>query len=82
MSDSRRAAERLVNRMQHIVEAQQRVIYFLLSVIAAFLITYFITLHETTFTQIQQYVLFILLFAVALWISEAIPPFAVGILIV
>ena len=82
MSDSRRAAERLVNRMQHIVEAQQRVIYFLLSVIAAFLITYFITIHETTFTQIQQYVLFILLFAVALWISEAIPPFAVGILIV
>jgi sodium-dependent dicarboxylate transporter 2/3/5 len=82
MADSRRAAERLVNRMQHIVEAQQRVIYFLVSIISAFLITYYITLHETSFTQIQQYVLFILLFAVALWMSEAIPPFAVGILIV
>ena len=82
MADSRRAAERLVNRMQHIVEAQQRVIYFLLSLIIAFLITYFITINETSFTQIQQYVLFVLIFAVALWVSEAIPPFAVGILIV
>ena len=82
MADSRRAAERLVNRMQHVVEAQQRVIYFLSSLILAFLVTYFITVNEAAFTQIQQYVLFILIFAVALWISEAIPPFAVGILIV
>lgn len=82
MADSRRAAERLVNQMQHVVEAQRRVIYFLLSLIAAFLTTYFVSTHEAGFTEVQQFVLFILVFAVALWISEAIPPFSVGLLIV
>lgn len=82
MSDSRRAAERLVNRMQHVVEAQRRVIFFLSSIVVAFLVTYFASLQEETLTQIQEYVLFILIFAVALWVTEAIPPFAVGLLIV
>lgn len=82
MADSRRAAERYVNRMQYVVEAQKRIIYFLSSLIVAFLITHFVSVQEPSTTQMQQYVLFILIFAVALWITEAIPPFAVGILIV
>lgn len=82
MADSRRAADRLVNRMQHVVEAQRRVIYFLSSLVVAFLATYFVSVQEGTLTTIQEYVLFILIFAVALWVTEAIPPFAVGLLIV
>ncbi|MGI9527726.1 MAG: SLC13 family permease [Weeksellaceae bacterium] len=82
MGDSRMAAERLVNRMQRVVDAQQRVIYFLLSLIGAFLFTFYITTIEEEFSIIQQYVFFILIFSVALWVTEAIPPFAVGILIV
>lgn len=82
MADSRRAAERLVNRMQRLVDAQKRIILFLLSLIAAFLITFYVTRHEASFTIVQEYVLFILIFAVALWMTEAIPPFAVGLLIV
>lgn len=79
MADSRRAAER---KIQRIVDAQQRIIFFLLSLIAAFLATFFLTQHEPEFTSTQQYVFFILVFAVALWVTEAIPPFAVGLLIV
>ncbi|MDO5510277.1 MAG: DASS family sodium-coupled anion symporter [Weeksellaceae bacterium] len=82
MADSRRVAERVMNRMQKLVDAQQRIIFFLLSLIAAFLATFFITLNEPSITLTQQYVMFILVFAVALWITEAIPPFSVGLLIV
>lgn len=82
MADSRRAAERLVSRMQRIVDAQQRMIFFLVSLIFAFLATFFIARSEPLFSITQQYVFFILIFAVFLWITEAIPPFAVGLLIV
>src|SRR5690606_41614462 len=82
MADSRRAAERLVNRMQRVVDAQKRVIFFLLSIISAFLLTFYLSTHGNDLSTIQQYVFFILIFAVALWVTEAIPPFAVGILIV
>lgn len=64
------------------VDAQKRIILFLLSIIGAFLLTYFVTIQEEQFSVIQQYVFFILIFAVTLWVTEAIPPFAVGILIV
>jgi sodium-dependent dicarboxylate transporter 2/3/5 len=82
MADSRRAAGLLTNQMQDMVVAQTRVIYFLSSIILAFLVTYFLSVQEPAITQNQEYVMFILVFAVALWITEAIPPFAVGILIV
>lgn len=82
MADSRRAADRLVNKMQRVVDAQKRIIFFLLSIIGAFLFTYFVAIQEDQFSRIQQYVFFILILAVALWVTEAIPPFAVGILIV
>src|SRR5688572_21524795 len=38
-------------------------------------------LQEPQFTDSQLYTLFLLFFAVGLWITEAIPPFAVGIFI-
>ncbi|TXE17404.1 SLC13/DASS family transporter [Psychroflexus gondwanensis] len=39
-------------------------------------------IKDSSFTEGQTSVLFILLFAIALWVTEAIPPFAVGILII
>ena len=80
MADSRRASERYMQRMQRMVEHQSRFIYFLLSIIGAFLLTY--ALRSPEFTQAQDYVLFLLFLSVGLWFSEAIPPFAVGILII
>lgn len=68
--------------MQHVLDAQKRLIYFLGSLVLAFLVTFFVSAREPEFTQNQQYVLFILIFAVALWVTEAIPPFATGLLIV
>jgi len=82
MADSRLAAERLANRMEHVMQAQTRIIYFLVSLVVAFLLTFFVSSKEVDFTQNQQYVLFILVFAVSLWVTEAIPPFATGLLIV
>ena len=55
-------------------------IYFLLSFIVAFLLT--LLLKEPSFTTTQVYVLFILFFAMGLWFTEAVPPFAVSILII
>lgn len=80
MADSRRASERYMQRMQRMVEHQSRFIYFLLSIIGAFLLTY--ALRSPEFTQAQDYVLFLLFLSVGLWFTEAIPPFAVGILII
>ena len=55
-------------------------LYFLLSFIVAFILT--LLLKEPSFTTTQVYVLFILFFAMGLWFSEAVPPFAVSILII
>jgi len=79
MADSRRASVRHL-RMERVVETQQRIIYFLLSVLVALGLTWF--LGEPDFTAAQNYVMFLLFFSIGLWISEAIPPFAVGIMIV
>lgn len=38
--------------------------------------------REPAFTQAQVNVLFLLLFSIGLWLTEAIPAFAVGILII
>lgn len=53
---------------------------FLSSVLTALILT--LLLRDDQFTHTQNYVMFLLFFAVGLWITEAIPPFAVGILIV
>jgi sodium-dependent dicarboxylate transporter 2/3/5 len=55
-------------------------LYFLLSFIVAFILT--LLLKEPSFTTTQIYVLFILFFAMGLWFTEAVPPFAVSILII
>jgi sodium-dependent dicarboxylate transporter 2/3/5 len=55
-------------------------ISFLLSFIFALAVTWL--LKEPAFTTTQVYVLFILFFAMALWFSEAVPPFAVSVLII
>lgn len=53
---------------------------FVISLVAAAGITWL--LHEPSFTQAQTSVLFLLMFAVGLWLTEATPPFAVGLLII
>jgi sodium-dependent dicarboxylate transporter 2/3/5 len=56
------------------------VVKFILSLLMAFLMTWFV--KEPSFTEAQIRVLFLLVFSVALWLSEAVPPFSVGILII
>src|SRR6185436_17139110 len=55
-------------------------IKFLLSLIAALVLTFLI--KAPSFTTTQVYVLFLLFFAMGLWFSEAVPPFAVSIFII
>jgi sodium-dependent dicarboxylate transporter 2/3/5 len=53
--------------------------YFIGSLVVALGLTWL--LREPQFTDSQVYTLFLLFFAVGLWITEAIPPFAVGLFI-
>ena len=80
MADSRRASNLQMRRMERRIATQNDIIAFLLSIIVSFVLTYF--LREPDHTVPQIYVLFLLFFSVGLWITEAIPPFAVGIMIV
>jgi len=57
----------------------KQAIKFAGSLVAALLLTWLVT--EPTFTQAQTYVLFLLWFSVGLWVTEAVPPFAVGFFI-
>jgi sodium-dependent dicarboxylate transporter 2/3/5 len=54
-------------------------IYFAVSLAIALVLTR--VLREPGFTDSQVYALFLLFFATALWITEAIPPFAVSLFI-
>jgi sodium-dependent dicarboxylate transporter 2/3/5 len=58
----------------------KRLFYFLTSLFAAAALTWL--LHEPSFTQAQTRVLFLLIFSVGLWLTEATPPFAVGLFII
>jgi solute carrier family 13 (sodium-dependent dicarboxylate transporter), member 2/3/5 len=53
---------------------------FLISLIVALGLTWVV--REPSFSQAQTYVLFLLWFSVGLWLTEAIPPFAVGLFII
>jgi len=55
------------------------ILFFIVSFVAAIGLTFF--LKERSFTDSQVYVLFLLFFAIGLWLTEAIPPFAVGLFI-
>jgi len=80
MADSRTYASKFLSRIQHGVNWQSHLTLFIASIVVAFGLTYLV--HDPGFTDTQNYVLFILFFAIALWVTEAIPPFAVGILII
>src|SRR5215510_606038 len=54
-------------------------IYFTLALLIALGLTWL--LKEPTFTDSQVYALFLLFFAIGLWVTEAIPPFAVSLFI-
>lgn len=54
--------------------------YFVLSFAIALGLTRLI--KEPSFTDSQVYVLFLLFFAIGLWLTDAIPPFAVSLLII
>ncbi len=79
MADSRNASLRYMRRVQRIVDIQRRIIYFLTSIIFSFGLTYFIITPDLS--QDQVYVLFLLFLSIGLWITEAVPPFTVGLLI-
>lgn len=53
---------------------------FCASILFALVMTFL--LSDASFTKVQNYVLFLLFFAICLWVTEAIPPFSVSVLIV
>ena len=79
MADSRTASKRYIYKIQRVVDIQQKIIYFLLSIIFAFGLTYFLTTPALDKAQLD--VLFLLFLSIGLWITEAVPPFTVGLLI-
>ncbi|MBV7440276.1 DASS family sodium-coupled anion symporter [Weeksellaceae bacterium TAE3-ERU29] len=79
MSDSRDSSLEIISHIQKVVDIQSKVITFLLVVICSFGLTYW--LYEPSLSLAQVYVLFLLFLAVGLWVTEAIPPFAVGLLV-
>lgn len=79
MADSRTASNRHMYKIQRVVDIQEKIIYFLLSVIFAFGLTYLLV--NPNLDKPQIYVMFLLFLSIGLWVSEAVPPFAVGLLI-
>lgn len=67
------------NIFQTIYSNNKKVILFLLSFLMAFGVT--ILVKEPNFTQAQTDVLFLLIFSILLWLTEAVAPFSVGLLI-
>lgn len=57
----------------------KNLIFFILSFALALLLTRL--LRDPGFTDSQDYVLFLLFFSIGLWLTEAIPPFAVALFI-
>ncbi len=79
MADSRTASKRYMYKFQRVVDIQQKIIYFLVSIIFAFGLTYL--LSNPDLDKAQVYVMFLLFLSIGLWITEAVPPFTVGLLI-
>jgi len=70
----------MTDNLKTIGSRKRSVLYFFLSFIVALILT--LLLKESSFTTTQVYVLFILFFAIGLWFTEAVPPFAVSVLII
>ncbi len=77
MSDSRSYS---LSKYTKKIERQTKTIFFLSTLVVSFFLVY--VLRDESFTSTQDYTLFLLFLAIGLWITEAIPPFAVGILII
>lgn len=73
-------SELLIEASWNVWNIKTRVGIFFFSLLVSLGITYFFT--PEVFTDAQTYTLFILIFSVLLWATEAIPPFAVGIMII
>lgn len=58
---------------------RKSIINFIVCFLVAITGAYFV--KESTFTDTQVYVLFLLFFSIGLWLTEAIPPFAVSLFI-
>lgn len=65
---------------RHFFSKNKQLVYFISSLTAALLLT--LLIRESSFTEAQTYVLFLVLFSVCLWFTEAVPPFAVGLFII
>lgn len=84
MPDSRLYSLKILRRFNRNIKKrinwQSKTTLFFLSIAISLLGVQFIGGED--FTETQNYVLFILFFAISLWVTEAIPPFAVGLLII
>lgn len=78
MSDSRHASKKHYTSFRR--PFHTKLFYFFLCVALAAVLTWL--LGGAALNQEQYYILFLVFFAMALWLSEAIPPFAVGIFII
>jgi sodium-dependent dicarboxylate transporter 2/3/5 len=79
MADSRVYGLKLILQGQR-PKIPQRIALFLLSLGGALLAGY--VFHDPSFSQFQNQTLFLIFFAIFLWITEAVPPFAVSIFII
>lgn len=69
----------LIEKSLEVWNIKTKVGLFFCSFALSLLATYFICPSE--FSKAQEYTMFILIFSILLWVTEAIPPFAVGIMI-
>lgn len=79
MSDSRSYSLKQL-KIPFEISASSKLVQFIISGLISVGLTYL--LRDASFIPTQDYVLFLLFFSICLWITEAIPPFAVGILII
>ena len=68
------------NAFQTFYGSNKNTINFVLSLVVALIIT--LLVKEPSFTQAQNDVLFLLVFSVLLWLTEAVSPFSVGLFII
>lgn len=80
MPDSRAHSLKKLTLYPFAMARQSKVIQFLLSILFGLGMMYL--LSDPSFSQTQNLVLLLLFMAIALWITKAIPPFSVGILII
>ena len=73
-------SELLIEASWNMWNIKTRIGIFFFSLIFSLVATYFLT--PEVFSEAQRYTLFILIFSILLWASEAIAPFAVGIMII